>query len=79
MPGKMPRKGVDPATGLRKDGRRGAPFRCVCGKSAFVTRRHARHSMKATFPGESMQVYRCTRSPINAWHFGHSWGHERTA
>ena len=75
MSKRRPPKDVDPETGLRK--RMTGP--CVCGKSAFLTRKLARAALKRMFPGESMQVYRCERAVLKAWHFGHPHGHERTA
>ena len=71
-----PRGGVDHATGLPK---RVAVFRCVCGKSAFTSRKAARAALRCTFPGESMQVYICPRRPdgLEIWHFGHPFGYER--
>lgn len=73
---RRPGPGVDPATGLPKYC---GTFRCACGKVSFLTRKAARAALKRTFPGESMQVYRCNRGGVEVWHYGHPWGHERTA
>lgn len=77
MPGKRPRKEIDPVTGFGARPGYGGSFRCACGKSGFVSRKVARAFLKARFPGERMQTYRCRQSTITAWHFGHPWGHER--
>lgn len=76
MPARRPPKGVDPATGLPTWR---ANFYCTCGKAAYLTRKIARQAYKRNFPGDSMQVYRCTQGPFESWHFGHPHGHERTA
>lgn len=71
---RRPKAHIDPVSGLI---RWAGNFRCACGKSAFLSRKAARGSMRRTFPGESMQVYRCDRGPFEVWHFGHARGHER--
>ena len=76
MTKRRPPKEVDPATGLRTNR---SNFACPCGKAAFLTRKLARRVYKRCYPGESMQVYRCERAPIETWHFGHPYGYERTA
>ena len=76
MPKRRPPKEVDPATGLRTFR---SNYYCPCGKAAYLTRKLARRVLKKTFPGESMQVYRCERGPIPSWHYGHPYGWERTA